>query len=394
MSDNALSESVVSSSPNNLDQLIGLSEEISALVKTGLPLEESLLIKSQAERGKIGEHLRQLAERLGTGRSLADAVRNDPVFPPVFATVVESGIKTGNLSGSLDSLTECIRSLRDARLFLLRSTLYPLVLFTTLWFVFAFLVVFIAPRFVEFFDSYHQPFALIEVIHYLTANDVAAWAFTFGLPVLTWVLYFVWTIRSAKSDVIQSIGNSTLFRYLPWVGRAAIEMQKTAFARIFALLVRSSLPLDQAILLAAKSCNERYWSRDSLEALQQRRIVDGKANAYWYLGVPLMMLIGLALLAYLILQTDCIVFRPWGLRRLFRSTDSAKFLLVFATGIRRRFPIPAILKMYAWTVPSDYLRRKGTNIQSTVESGDDWIDAVCRAGFVNGPEASLGRAHK
>jgi type II secretory pathway component PulF len=114
--------------------------------------------------------------------------------------------------------------------------------------------------------------------------------------------------------------------------------------------------------------------------------------SYWYLGVPLMMLIGLALLAYLVLQTDCIVFRPWGLRRLFRSTDSAKFLLVFATGIRRRFPIPAILKMYAWTVPSDYLRRKGMKIRSTVESGGDWIDAVCRAGFVNGPEASLLRS--
>lgn len=289
-----MSESIVSTSPNHLDQLVGLCEEISALAKTGLPLEESLLLKSQAERGKIGEQLRQLAERLGTGQSLADAVREDPVFPPVFSAVVESGIKTGNLSGALDSLTECICSLRDARLFLLRSTLYPLVLLTTLWFVLVFLVFFIVPRFVQFFDSYNQPFALFEVVHYLTANDAAAWVFTFSVPVLAWVFYLFWVIRSARSDVIQSIGNSTLFRYLPWVGRAALELQKTAFARIFALLVRSSVPLDQAILLAAKSCNERYWSRDSLEALQ-RRIVDGKANAYpksvisplieWSLGI-------------------------------------------------------------------------------------------------------------
>ena len=294
MSDNVLSESVVSASPNNLDQLIGLCEEISALVKTGLPLEESLLLKSQAERGKIGEHLRQLAERLGTGQSLADAVREDPIFPPVFSAVVESGIKTGNLSSSLDSLIECVRSLRDARLFLLRSTLYPLVLLTTLWFVLSFLVMFIAPRFADFFDAYNQPLALFEVVRYLTAHDGAAWAFTFSVPVLAWVLYIAWTIRSARSDVIQTIGNSSFFRWLPWVGRAAVEMQKAAFARIYALLVRSSVPLDQAILLAAKSCNEQYWSRDSLEALQ-RRIVDGKANAYpksvisplieWSLGI-------------------------------------------------------------------------------------------------------------
>jgi general secretion pathway protein F len=294
MLDGTFSESVASASPNTLDQLIGLSEEISALVRTGLPLEESLLLKSQAERGKLAEHLRQLAERLGTGQSLADAIRNDPVFPPVFAAVVEAGIKSGNLSGALDSLTECVRSLRDARLFLLRSTLYPLVLFTSLWAVFAILVVFIAPPFIQFFESYEQPFFLFEIVHYFTADNTAAWAFVFVVPGLMWACYFFWSIHSARSDVVQSIGSSSLFRWLPWIGRAAIELQKTAFARILAMLVRSSVPLDQAILLAAKSCNERYWSRDSLEALQ-RRIVDGKSNVYpksvisplieWSLGI-------------------------------------------------------------------------------------------------------------
>jgi len=287
-------ESTISASPTYLDQLIGLSEEISALVRTGLPLEESLLLKSQSERGKIGAHLRHLAERLGTGQSLADAVRDDPVFPPVFAAVVEAGIKSGNLAGTLDSLTECVRSLRDARLFLLRSSLYPLVLLTSLWFVFAFLVVFAAPSFIQFFDAYGQSFFMFEVVHSLSAHAGVAWTFVFGVPVLLWAGYLFWTIRSARSDVIQSIGSSSLFRWLPWIGRAAVELQKTAFARILAMLVRSSVPLDQAILLAAKSCNEQYWSRESLEALQ-RRIVDGKSNAYpkssvsplieWSLGI-------------------------------------------------------------------------------------------------------------
>ena len=287
-------ESVVSALPNHLDRLIGLSEEISALVRTGLPLEESLLLKSQAERGKIAEHLRQLAERLGTGQSLADAVRNDPVFPPVFAAVVESGIKSGNLSAALDSLTDCIRSLRDTRLFLLRATLYPLVLFTTLWFVFMFIVAFIVPQYISFFESYDKHFILSDAVRYLTSHEAAMWGFALGLPVLVWGGYFFWMIRSARSDVIQSVSNSALFHWIPWIGRAAVEMQKTAFARILAMLVRSSVPLDQAILLAAKSCNERYWSQSNLEALR-RRIVEGKANAYpksavsplieWSLGI-------------------------------------------------------------------------------------------------------------
>ena len=272
-------ESVMSASPNDLDRLIGLCEEISALARTGLPLEESLLLKSQAEHGKISEHLRGLAERLGTGQSLADAVRNDPVFPPVFAAVVESGIKSGNLSVALDSLIDCIRSLRDARLFLLRSTLYPLVLLTTLWFVFAFLVLFVTPQFTGFVESYGKSLFLSDAVRYLAGNETAAWCFALGIPILGWVLHLLWMIQSARSDAVQSVGNSSLFRWIPWIGRAAIEMQKNAFSRILALLVRSSVPLDQAILLAAKSCNERYWSHDNFAALRSR-IVDGKTNVY------------------------------------------------------------------------------------------------------------------
>jgi type IV pilus assembly protein PilC len=110
---------------------------------------------------------------------------------------------------------------------------------------------------------------------------------------------------------------------------------------------------------------------------------------YWYVFVPFVWLGGLFFLTYLILQTNIAIFRPFGFRRIFRNTDAAKFLMIFATGIRHRFPIPSILEMYCLTVPSAYLRRKGAKIQTTIEKGRDWIDAVRRAGFVSGPEASL-----
>jgi type IV pilus assembly protein PilC len=110
---------------------------------------------------------------------------------------------------------------------------------------------------------------------------------------------------------------------------------------------------------------------------------------YWYILALPIPFIALAALAYLVLQTNVVVYRPFGFRRMFRSTDSAKFLMLFAVGVRHRFPIPAILEMYRETVPSDYLRSKGTKIQQAVERGHDWIGAVCNVGFVSEPEASL-----
>ena len=114
---------------------------------------------------------------------------------------------------------------------------------------------------------------------------------------------------------------------------------------------------------------------------------------FWYLFFPLFFplasLFFFAVICYLILQTNVVVFRPIGLRRMFRYTDSAKFLMVFAVGMRQRYPLPVIMRMYRWTVPSDYLRKKGADIHAAIEKGNDWIEAVRQAGFISAPEASL-----
>lgn len=277
MANPPVTEPLVVGQSNDLDRLIGLCDEISALVRAGMPLEESLLVMGRARRGKLGRKLRELAETLGTGKPLAEAVGNDPSFPPVFAAVVESGIESGNLSGALDSISQSVRTLRDTRLFLLRSLLYPLILFTSLWLIFSFVVLVLAPRFIDFFDSYQQQFFLFDWIRFLLADKVRSIMFVFSAPVLLWLVYFIWFYLSSRNHLIQSSGFSLLLRGIPWVGSACIELQKASFARILSMLLHSSLPLDRSLMLAAQACSDRYWSRESLESLQNR-IVQGQRD--------------------------------------------------------------------------------------------------------------------
>ncbi|MCL2348640.1 MAG: type II secretion system F family protein [Planctomycetaceae bacterium] len=257
-------------SASQLDHLIGLCDEISALVRSGLPIETSLLSLSHDVPKRLRKHLAELVAQLDKGKSLADAVRDDPVFPPVYAAVVEAGIRSGDLAGALDSIAQSARVLRDTRSFLLQTAIYPMVLFTTLWFVFVGLFLFAGPRFAGFFDAYGRTTLLIVPMR--LANDHLSFTLAVAavVPVVLWGMYLIWAIRSGRGNVIQSSGRTGLLTWVPWVGRATVQLQKMTFAKILAILVKSSVPLDQAILLTAKATNDRYWSRENIEKLQQR----------------------------------------------------------------------------------------------------------------------------
>ena len=262
-----------------LDHLIGLCDEISALVRSGLPIEETLVAGNGGHHTRLGSHLTQLAGQLGTGKPLAEAIRNDPVFPPVYAAVVEAGIRSGNLAGALDSIAQSARTLRDCRSFLVQTALYPMVLFTTLWFVFTGLFLFIGPRFAETFEAYRITTPLLGAMQWAGGNAVNALAVMTLVPIVLWAVFLLWCSRSSRGNLIQSAGRVGLFHWVPWLGRAALQMQKATFAQIFATLVRSSVPLDQAILLAAKATSDRYWPRENLEQLQSR-MTGGRGKPY------------------------------------------------------------------------------------------------------------------
>ncbi len=265
-----MSEPVSTISSSQLDHLIGLCDEIAAFVRSGIPIEKSLLDLSHDAPKHLREHLVQLARELEAGKSLADAVRDDPVFPPVYAAVVEAGIRSGNLAGALDSIAQSARVLRDTRSFLLQTTIYPMVLFTTLWFVFVGLFLFAGPRFAGFFDAYGYSTLLIAPMRLASDNLQTSLIIAAIVPLVLWAAYLIWAIRSGHGNVIQSSGRTGPLTWVPWVGRATVQLQKMTFAKILALLVKSSVPLDQAILLAAKATNDRYWSRENIEKLQQR----------------------------------------------------------------------------------------------------------------------------
>ena len=253
-----------------LDLLTGLCEEISALVRAGLPIEEALQQRSVQSSRKIGAHLKRLADKLGTGQSLAEAVRSDPAFPPVYAAVVEAGLRSGNLAGALDAIAHNARVLRETRLFLLRMSLYPIFLFTLLWCVLVGIFLFTGPRFAAFFENFGATTLMLGLMQKTAENFTPVVYVAIAVPLVVWILFFLWCRQTNRCTILQATGSRFLIGGIPWIGNAAVQLQKETFARILAMLLKASVPLEEAILLAARACCDQFWSKESLQRLQSR----------------------------------------------------------------------------------------------------------------------------
>ncbi|UCH70240.1 MAG: type II secretion system F family protein, partial [Candidatus Bathyarchaeota archaeon] len=60
-----------------LEQLIALNDEIAALVRTGIPLEQALGQLGEDMPGRLGKLTQRLAERMQRGESLSQVLEEE-----------------------------------------------------------------------------------------------------------------------------------------------------------------------------------------------------------------------------------------------------------------------------------------------------------------------------
>ena len=110
---------------------------------------------------------------------------------------------------------------------------------------------------------------------------------------------------------------------------------------------------------------------------------------FWFLFAPIVPVVIVTLMLYLFMQTDAVSLRPFGLRRLFRNIDAARFLRIFSTGLKNQVPIPDSIDMYHRVVGSSYLKETASRINKKIRSGGSWIDAFREAGMITAGESRL-----
>jgi len=236
----------------SLEDLLAFNDELVALVRAGVPLERGLTELASDLTGRMNAIVYDVGQRVRAGQSLPQAISESRSrFPPVYAAIVEAGMRTGRLPIVLERLAAAARRMAELRRAVLVATVYPIVVVLLAYLLLVFFIIKVWPAF----------FKLIGVQHTFVLDGLAAleryqdwWVPAFPLVLLSVV--GIWWYRMGRARILQSSRVPLGMHWIPGTGGMLSDARIAMLCDILALLVEHDVPLDQAMVLAGEASGD------------------------------------------------------------------------------------------------------------------------------------------
>jgi type II secretory pathway component PulF len=228
--------------------------DLAVLLRTGVPMLDALALAGEP-RGPLVNAAAGLAERIREGQSLSQAVRNARgIFPESLAAGIRAGEISGDLPGVLERTAVDLEHAASLRERLRAALVYPAVLATLACVVLGFLVGYVVPSFAGVLAEGHGK--LPAVTRWVLG--LAELARHHGWLILVAVGLAVAGLRAAHRRAETGMKLDRAMLRLPWVGPLVQRAEGAAWARTLGMLVAGTVPLAEALELAASGVDNRH----------------------------------------------------------------------------------------------------------------------------------------
>ncbi|MGB5209856.1 MAG: type II secretion system inner membrane protein GspF [Gammaproteobacteria bacterium] len=230
-----------------------VTRQLATLVRSSMPLEESLLaVSQQSEKPRLKSILLGVRSRVMEGHSLADGLAEFPqAFPELYRATVAAGEHSGFLDSILERLADYAESRQQLRQRISHAMIYPIILTVMALLIVSGLLVYVVPQVVGVFENSGQQLpgltaGLIALSDFLRAN---------GIWLLIGVALFAFAVRRLlKHPGPRRRYDSVLLR-LPILGRLVRGINTARFTRTLSILAASGVPVLDALRISAEVIN-------------------------------------------------------------------------------------------------------------------------------------------
>jgi general secretion pathway protein F len=230
-----------------------LTRQLATLLKSGLPLEESLqAVAEQTEKPRVQRIVLGVRGKVVEGHPLADGLGDFPqAFPEIYRATVAAGEQSGKLDQVLERLSDYTESRQVMGQQVSNALVYPIVLMVLSFAIVSFLLAYVVPQVVAVFEQGHQELPLATKILIGTSDFLRNYWYygLIGISLATWGF-----LRWLKAPSSRLRFDRFLLR-VPLAGKLIRGLNTARFARTFSILTASAVPVLEALKISADVVN-------------------------------------------------------------------------------------------------------------------------------------------
>jgi general secretion pathway protein F len=227
-----------------------VTRQLATLVKSSLPLEESLLaVSQQTDKPKVRNILLGVRSRVMEGHTLADSLGEYPnSFPELYRATVAASEQSGHLDAVLERLADYTENRQQLRSRTLGAMLYPVLLFAVCVAIVFFLLVAVVPKVVEVFRNSEAQLPLLTQALIAGSDFLRAW----GVYLVVGIALAIWLFtRWLRTESNRRRWHDFLLR-LPLIGKIVRGSNTARFARTLSTLTASAVPVLDSLRISGE----------------------------------------------------------------------------------------------------------------------------------------------
>lgn len=245
-------------------ELALITRQLSTLVQSALPIEESLqAVAEQCEEAKVKSIVLAVRSRVVEGYSLADSMAEYPdVFEKLYTAMVAAGEKSGHLDTVLNRLADYTEQRQAMRSKLMQAMIYPVMLTVVAIGVISLLLALVVPQVIEQFDHMSQELPWATRVLIVMSDFVRG----YGLIVLAVVIIAIMTFKHRLKNKAFELNIHRKILGVALFGKVVRGVNTARFARTLSILTSSSVPLLESMIIAAEVLANQHMRNAVLEA--------------------------------------------------------------------------------------------------------------------------------
>ncbi len=227
-----------------------LTRQLSTLVRSGIPLEEALLaVSQQSEKARVRSVIAGVRARVMEGRTLAEGLAAFPtVFPEIYRATVSAGEQSGHLDAVLERMADYTENRQVLQQKIRNAMIYPVLLTVICLGIVGLLLGYVVPEVVRVFEAGDRELPVLTRLLIAASDFLRAWWWL----LLAAIVGAVWGFRRWVREPAARRRYDSFKLGLPLVGRITRGNNAARFARTFAILAASAVPVLEALRIAAE----------------------------------------------------------------------------------------------------------------------------------------------